>query len=235
MVRDNFNKLLPEMVEWDIVTWSRAFRAWEKIALHRGLDAQNNGLEIGANKGGVSLFFAKRFGTKMICSDVIATPQSASIMHKKHQVAHLIQYNTIDARAIPYPDQHFDFVVFKSLLGVVGANGNIENIEKSLAEIHRVLKPNGILFFAENLTGSPLHRFAHKHFVHWGNNWRYIQLQEMEGLLSRFSEKKLQTTGFFAAFVPKPEWLKSLVGLLDPLFFFLPKSWRYVCYGYAVK
>ncbi len=228
-------KFYRDCVEWDIVTWSRAFDFWEKQAVKAGGFSGKKGLEVGANRGGASLFFANKFGATMVCSDVEDIRLRFRTGKEQNLDGLNIQYKQIDARAIAYADNTFDFVVFKSVLGVIGFNYGHDNIEKALHEIHRVLKPNGILFFAENLRGSRLHQYARKKFVPWGNRWRYISLQEMEGLLAIFQKKELHATGFFAAFVPKPEWLKNLAANIDGLLFFIPKRWRYVAYGFAVK
>ncbi len=224
-----------EFVAWDIVTWSRALHFWKKSFASNSDYSRKWGLEIGANGGGLSLFFATTFGSKMLCSDMGTTATLARSLHKNYDVAHLIEYAEIDATAIPFCKETFDFVVFKSVLGVIGAKNHFDEIEQAMQEIHRVLKPGGVLFFAENLQGSRLHRLARRWFIPWGKNWYYLNLAEMDSLLRNFAAKEIHTTGFFSAFVPKPEWLKNSVARIDPLFFFLPKNWRYVCYGYAVK
>jgi SAM-dependent methyltransferase len=224
-----------DCVEWDIITWGRAFYFWEKHATEVGGFLEKKGLEIGANNGGASLFFAQRFGAAMVCSDIENNSNGFRKLHDQYPGGLKIEYKQIDAKAIPYDNETFDFVVFKSVLGIIGARNEHESIEKAIHEIHRVLKPNGILFFAENLRGSQLHQFARKKFVPWGNSWRYISLREMEGLLGCFAEKEIYTTGFFAAFVPRPEWLKTLAAKFDGLLFFIPKRWRYVAYGFAIK
>ncbi|MBK6996160.1 MAG: class I SAM-dependent methyltransferase [Lewinellaceae bacterium] len=223
-----------DILEWDIATWSRALRFWEKTILAQNINLQN-GLEIGAHNGGISLFFAKKYGAKMVCSDLEPASAKAKSLHDKHKVSRLIEYAGINASAIPYPDDSFDFVVFKSVLGGIGRNGQAEKQKQALAEIHRVLKPGGVLFFAENMRGSVLHRLARRVFMPWGKSWRYLKIKELRRWLSIFESHKIRTTGFFAAFVPKPEWLKTLAAKVDLLFFYLPQKWEYVAYGFARK
>ncbi len=223
-----------DILEWDIPTWSRALHFWEKTISEQSVPLQN-GLEIGAHNGGLSLFFAKQYGANMVCSDLNAASEKALSLHVENGVSHLIQYATLDATKIPYPNNSFDFVVFKSVLGAVGRNGHAKNQQRAIEEIYRVLKPNGVLFFAENLRGSALHRLARRAIVPWGKSWRYMKINELEEWLSVFGAKEIHTTGFFAAFVPRPEWLKTSAAKMDTLFTLIPPDWRYVAYGFARK
>lgn len=228
------NDVYQTAVEWDVVTWSWALRFWEKVMLQKELQ-HSSGLEIGARNGGISWFFARQFGCSVCCTDYEGPSELAHQLHAESGLGHLISHATADATTLPFPDETFDFVVFKSVLGVVGSHNRMERVEQAIQEMQRVLKPGGVLFFAENLQGSTLHRFARRWFVSWGKNWRYLRLAELDALLSGFGQKELHSTGFSAAFVPKPAWLKGCFAHIDSLLFFIPKSWRYVAYGYAVK
>ncbi len=223
-----------DILGWDIATWARALRFWEKTISAQNFDLRY-GLEIGAHNGGISLFFAKQYGANMVCSDLNPVSEKAKSLHLENGVSARIQYAELDATAIPYPDNSFDFVVFKSVLGAIGRQDQPEKQQRAIAEMHRVLKPGGVLFFAENLQGSILHRLTRSAFVPWGKSWRYLKIKELNEWLSVFEKKEIQATGFFAAFVPKPEWLKSSVAAFDALLPFIPKAWRYVVYGYARK
>ena len=171
----------------------------------------------------------------MVCSDLSPVSEKARSLHLENQVSHLIEYAELDATTIPYPDNTFDFVVFKSVLGAIGRNDHPENQQQAINEIHRVLKPGGFLFFAENLSGSSLHRIARNIFVPWGKSWRYVSVCELNEWLSIFETKEIYTTGFLAAFVSKPKWLKKMAANLDSRLVFLPSKWRYVAYGHAQK
>lgn len=221
-------------VEWDVASWSRAFRHWELVMEANPQFKGKKGLEIGANQGGVSLFFATRFGCPMYCTD-LESNEKAIAYHRTYAPSASIQYQKVDVLQMPFATESFDFVVFKSLLGVVGRQDQVKQIECALMEIHRVLKPGGILFFAENLRGSWLHVFARQQFIPWGKNWHYMTYAAMVQRLGLFAKLELHTTGFFAAFARKPEWFKTLIANIDWCLFFIPKTWRYVAFGHAVK
>ena len=109
-------------LEWDVPTWSRALAYWEKsIAAHPIPLAY--GLEIGARNGGLSWYFAKNHGCKMVCTDFQPYPPQARVLHQSSGLAEQISYQEVDARSIPFPDNTFDFIVFKSVLGAVGREG----------------------------------------------------------------------------------------------------------------
>lgn len=123
-------------------------------------------LEVGAREGGLSLYLAQK-GFHVVCSDVENPQAMAKGRHENHGVQHLVSYASADATRLPFDDCRFDVVAFKSILGTIGRNGQIEQQAKAISEIHRVLKPGGILLFAENLAGTALHRFFRK-MTKWG-------------------------------------------------------------------
>ena len=60
----------------------------------------------------------------------------------------LFDYEVIDAQRIPYPEATFDGVVANHMLY------HVPDRAKGIAEIHRVLKPGGLLFAAKNGRGN---------------------------------------------------------------------------------
>ena len=60
----------------------------------------------------------------------------------------LFDYEVIDAQSIPYPEATFDGVVANHMLY------HLPDRAKGIAEIHRVLKPDGLLFAATNGHGN---------------------------------------------------------------------------------
>ena len=225
---------LKDVVEWDVATWSRAIRYWDSIVRNQH-PTPAEGLELGARNGGVSYYFATEFGCKMACTDVEHSG-IAKELHTRRGVTDLISYREANACAIPWENEAFDFVVFKSILGVVGARGERGRQAQAIEEIQRVLKPGGLLLFAENLAASRCHQLARKWFVPWGEAWSYLALPELRDLLQGFQSSEVKSTGFSSAFVPRPEALRSICATIDnSVLRWLPDKWNYVGYGHAVK
>ena len=224
-------ELLTQIVQWDVGTWSNALHFWEN-----SIDWSNvkSGLELGGNQGGLSLWLALK-GIKVVCSDLKNTKSSAEYLHQEHAVCNLIEYQDIDATNIPYENQ-FDLIVFKSILGGIGRDDNFDSQKKVFNGIHRALKPNGRVLFAENLIASPLHQFFRKKFVKWGNTWRYVTVEETKELLENFSSYQIKTTGILGTF-GRNESQRNLLSKLDNILLneLLPDSWKYVVYGTAIK
>lgn len=220
-----------DFVEWDLSNWSPALDFWLQST---SLDLSGSlALELGAGLGGLSLWLALK-GARVVCTDLKGATAEARALHAGRNVQHLISYQAVDATSIPYAGQ-FDIVLFKSVLGDVGRGGRRELQEQAVREIYRALKPGGELWFAENLTGSALHRLARK-FIRRGSLWRYVSPGEVEEFMSPFRRYSYRTTGFLAVFgrggVPR-----NLLGALDRLLFnhVAPERWRYVVIGVAKK
>jgi ubiquinone/menaquinone biosynthesis C-methylase UbiE len=224
-------ELYNDIIKWDVATWKVALNYWNKI-LPSSLSSFKC-LELGAGDGGITLYLALKGGS-VICSD-IKISNMAKILHKKYNVAHLVKYENIDATNIPYPDNHFNIVTFKSMLGAIGRNNNKAKQKIAIQEIYRILKPNGIFLFAENLKGSFLHMLLRKKFVRWGKSWRYISIEEMKEFTSCFSSFKYLTVGFLGAF-GRTESQRKVLYLLDKIVeLFIREKDKYVIYGYARK
>lgn len=224
---------ISDIMEWDIRSWSPSLDFWSKES---SLDMSGiNGLEVGSRNGGLSLWLAKK-GCRVVCSDVDGPTEKARELHTKYGLTHLIEYSNIDATSIPYDDNYFDVVVFKSVLGSIGCNDNKDAQIRAVDEIYRVLKPGGELFFAENLSASPIHRILRERFVKWGRTWRYVSVDEVSEFLKKFSSVKYFTTGFLAA-LGRSESQRYFLSALDKYLTnrVVPSKWKYIMIGIAKK
>jgi SAM-dependent methyltransferase len=222
---------LKSILQWDVQSWSKALFFWEEKI---DWDKISTGLELGGREGGLSLWMAQK-GLKVICSDLENVKVIAEPLHLAHKVSDKISYQDIDATNIPY-ENHFDVIVFKSIIGGIG-NGN--NYEKQVAvfkQIYKALKPGGKLLFAENLIASTFHQKLRSRFTNWGDAWRYISTEELTVFLKDFSFYEVKTTGVFATF-GRNEKQRTFLYKLDELVFnrIFPKRWRYIAYGMAQK
>ena len=174
-------------------------------------------------------------GKTVVCSDLEGVKETAEPLHVRHNVTSLITYQDIDATNIPY-ENHFDVIVFKSIIGGIGRNNNIEIQQQVFDQIYKALKPGGKLLFAENLIASPLHQKLRKKFVNWGNSWRYVSINEMKVFMKDFSSCDIKSTGFLGAF-GKTEKQRNIFANADKIAFnkICPDNWKYIGYGIAMK
>jgi 2-polyprenyl-3-methyl-5-hydroxy-6-metoxy-1,4-benzoquinol methylase len=213
---------------WDVHNWSKALAFWESLLSNK---EHLSCLEIGANKGGLSLWLASK-GYRVTCTDVTEMSDEIKASHKQYPFSKNISYEVLDATNIPYTG-HFDVVVLKSVLGGIGRNRNIAQMEKVISEIYKCLKPGGLFLFAENVSGTKMHSFFRKNFG--AKSWYFLHQQELKHLLEKFQEKEIHTTGFLGA-LGLNEKMRNLFGKTDDLFFsHLPSGWNYMAYGYAKK
>lgn len=220
-----------DILAWDVRSWNRALAFWEQQTDFTRLE---RGLELGANRGGLSLWMASK-GVNVLCTDLEHVEQNASPLHQRFGFQNRIQYTDLDATALSF-ESEFDVIVFKSMLGALDRKGDGSTQANTLAAMHRALKPGGYLLFAENLVGSPLHRWLRKRWVSWGSSWRYPQLQEMEKWLQPFDEVHLHTTGVLAT-LGRSEAQRHALARIDEWICnrICPKSWHYIAYGVARK
>jgi SAM-dependent methyltransferase len=219
-------------MQWDIRSWQKALVFWENQTNWADV---KQALELGGREGGLSLWLAEK-GVYVVCSDLENAQTVAEPLHKKYKIEQFVSYQDIDATNILY-ENHFDVIVFKSIVGGVGRNNNIEKQQLMFEQIHKALKPTGSLLFAENLVASPLHQFMRRRFSKaYSNAWRYITEEEINVFLSPFSSYTLQTTGFLATF-GRSETQRNFLAHIDELLFnwLLPRTWKYIVYGVAKK
>lgn len=220
---------LADILRWDVFSWSRALSLWEQI-----IPTAPGGpaLEIGSRDGGLALFLALH-GRRVICSDLNSPQSQAEPVHRRYGVANLVDYAALNATAIDLPAASVAIACFKSVIGAIGGRGGWQPVEQAWSEIHRVLKPGGLLLFAENLRATPLHAWLRRHFVPWGGNWSYPTPTDILRLLDCYSETECRYFGFTAT-MGRSEWqrrsLAFLDSALDPL---LPQSAKYIAYGWA--
>ena len=225
-------QLYNDIIEWDVETWKIALHFWDNV-LGGGISGLK-ALEIGARNGGLTLYLALK-GCNTVCSDLAGVTEEAKVLHKRYKVEHLVSYAKVDATDIRYPNNCFDIVAFKSVLGGIGRNDNKSAQQKAINEIYRILKPNGLFLFAKNLIGSRFHMLLRKKFIRWGSSWRYVSIREMEEFTSMLSFFKYSTSGFCSAF-GRTEMHRKILHIFDIIIVpVISNSYRYIIYGCARK
>lgn len=222
--------LLRDIIAWDIGNWQQAIRLWEQV-LPRRLDSWQ-GLELGAAAGGLSLYLGLK-GANMICSDHGDPRQLAEPLMQRYGLEP--EYLSLDARqSLPFADNSLDIVCFKSVLGGLRKGSDLDPKPVLMAEIFRVLKPNGWLLLAENLHGHAFHSQLRTRFVRWSAGWEYLYLNDVLELLEPF-ELCYRTTGVFGLLGRNElqrQWLSKIDTRLAP---WLPADWHYLFVGAARK
>jgi SAM-dependent methyltransferase len=219
---------LHAIFQWEVRSWSRALPLWEA---HLPKDRPVSALGIGEREGGLSLWLAS-LGFAVVCSDLRPFPEGTRQLHAAYGLDGTIRYAQADATALPFADASFDVVCFKS---VIGALGSKEMQARAISEMHRVLKPGGVLLFAENLHGTPLHGWLRKRFVAWDDYWRYLDPISDRDLFAPFEHLHDRTTGLIAN-LGRTEGQRDLLARLDVLLSpLVPPVWRTIWYGAALK
>lgn len=223
-------QLLGDIVQWDVRIWSQALEFWER---HVDWAQVQTCLDLGAGTGGLSLWMALKH-KHVICSD-IEDNSRARQLHQKYDLDGFLEYATIDATNIPLENQ-VDVVTIKSVLVNVGGDDSGQRQQSAVDQIYKALKPGGKLLFAENLVGSPVHRFARRRFVRWSASCRYVTVGEMRAFLRNFSHVEMRATGVLGT-LGRTERQRNALGTIDQalLNYVTPASWRYLVYGIAQK
>ncbi len=216
-----------EIFQWDVKNWSRALKLWEDY-LPEG--ENRKAAAFGEREGGLSLWLATK-GFDVECSDYGDNFKLAEKLHAKHGVTNRITYSQQDITAINFPDNSFDVVMFKS---VIGALSEKDRQQQAIDELYRILKPGGLLLFAENLEASPIHQKLRKKHINWAHRWRYLPWKETGSSLKKFTKVDQKAYGFFGVF-GRSEKQRKIFSSLDFLSFLLPKSWRYILFVAARK
>ncbi|MBX3098384.1 MAG: class I SAM-dependent methyltransferase [Salinibacterium sp.] len=224
--------LMRDVVSWDVRTWSKAVVFWQDVLAADAPGTTLRCLEIGAGPGGPSLWLALQ-GHDVLCTNWQATEAQASPLHMRYGVSGTISYLDVDATHIPFENE-FDLVVFKSVIGGVGAKADQD---RAMAGVHRALKPGGRLLFAENVRGTIFHRLARAIAYRLrGTSWRYVTVKELEPQLAVYATHEIRTTGVLSMFGLRETHRTGLAAVDEKVLnAVVPRSWHYVSYGTATK
>ncbi len=127
-------------------------------------------LDLGCGTGRFTSDIAQMIGGKAVGIDPVCS--LLAMASKKENV----EYRLMEPGSLPFPEDHFDVVWICLVLG--GMNGAL--LERTVYEIKRVLKKDGLLFLVENTS-------LQKNSDHW---W-YRDFQEHKRILDFVSLRKL--------------------------------------------
>ena len=139
-----------------------------------------------------------------------------------------VDFVQIDAHQIPYPDHSFDCIIANHMLY------HVEDIQKVLMEVYRVLKENGVFYASTNnqyglrhyinqslvvALGKEDQNFSEEISFHSGNG---------EKILSQFYPKVNRIDYKDSLLIPKSEilidWMKSSIGTAD----YTEQEWEFL-------
>ena len=221
--------VIKEIIGWDVVNWARAIYFWEQETPVKS--GNLSCMELGASFGGLSLWMALN-NNQVLCTDINGPEEGAHYIHKRYSCHRKIEYRALSATSIPY-ENRFDIIAFKSILGGISHSGRDELKIKAISEVHKALKPGGMLLFAENLEGSSIHRYFRRKYGTRG--WNYLKFSEIDRIFNNFRELKYTTAGFFGC-MGRNESQRSILGSLDRVVEKLvSEKNRYIIIGVAKK
>lgn len=154
---------------------------YEKLSWLMGDLSGRHVLEYGCGEGWTTLDLARRAG-HVSAFDI----SQQAIDHAQQSVARAglaarCTLKVLPAEQLDFPDESFDVAVGFAILHHL-------DMEKALAELHRVLRPGGIAYFAEPLATNPLIQL----YRHLTPQYRTLDeqplyLHELPRLLARFA------------------------------------------------
>jgi len=207
-----------EIISWDVANWSHCLSYWQPWV--EPLDRTSSRvLVLGERSGGISLWFAL-LGFDVICSDYRLPGDDVRQFHQRWLVQERVTYAAVDMFSIPFPDNHFDVVACKSVIGGLKVDykdpstRSLQGQQMAVEEVRRVLRPGGIFLGAENLVGTGLHAGA-RHLRYKGRvGWRHLRLSEVRWLFGNYSVCEQLPWGFLGTHWPS-RLLNRMTALMD--------------------
>lgn len=232
-------KQLPidEIIEWDVLNWSQLIKYWQPVL--EDLPRSSKILAVGERNGGLSLWLAL-LGFDVVCTDLKETTEQAIQLHKKYNVAHKIQYRTLDLVNVEEQPEQYDVVIAKSVIGGLkaikskSATRSFAVQKNAVQSIHRLLKPGGYFFSAENLQGGVLVRKA-REMRKKDKGWRHLSFEELHELYAAYTLVQTKTFGILPTFFSRRLYNNVMYFINRYLLFFMPRSSRYIAFTMAQK
>ena len=126
----------------------RGRQATLELARAVGLDTTKQVLDVGSGIGGPSRCIGREFGCRVTGIDLTDEYcRVATMLAERVALSHLVSYRRGDALNLPFPDENFD-VVWTQHVAM-----NIPDKATMYREVHRVLKPGGVLAIYDILSG----------------------------------------------------------------------------------
>jgi len=137
-------------------------------------------LDLGCGFGDTATIWALR-GAKVWGIDISPVCiKVAKKVAKRYKVSSFCHFSQMASENLKFPDSYFDFVFGDAILHHV-------NIPKTLKEVRRVLKPNGIVVFIDPLSYNPVINIYRKMAKHVRTeDEKPLTFEDIEGMKSIF-------------------------------------------------
>ncbi|RYD59445.1 MAG: methyltransferase domain-containing protein [Sphingobacteriales bacterium] len=228
---------LQDIIEWDVLNWSQLVPAWTPII--DSLDRNSKILAIGERNGGLSTWLALE-GFNVICTDRTGPEPHAAALHRKHGVAHKIQYDKLDIVDCNWQPCQFDLIIAKSVIGGLKADPanrstrTFQVQQQAVNNIHNLLKPGGYFLSAENMEGSLLLKQIRR-IKNKDKGWRHFSWREMPALFKPFAEVKTKAFGVLPTLFSSPVVNRVVFGMNKYFLQILPSATKYISFTIARK
>ena len=154
---------------------------YEKLTQSMGDLSGQHVLEYGCGEGWTTLDLARRAGHVSAFDISQQAIDNAQLSLARAGLASRCTLRVLPAEELDFPDASFDAAVGFAILHHL-------DMEKALAELHRVLRPGGIAYFAEPLATNPfIQLYRHLTPQYRTPDERPLYLHELPQLLSRFA------------------------------------------------
>jgi ubiquinone/menaquinone biosynthesis C-methylase UbiE len=126
---------------------SQLFRYYKYIDILSKFNVSGKALEIGCSTG----FFSRNYLYPIFNINLIATDISYVAIKKARRLAREINFCVACLPFIGFPENEFDLVTITEVLSYL----DMENREKSIVELYRIVKRDGYILISVNLGQSP--------------------------------------------------------------------------------
>jgi len=154
---------------------------YEKLSEMMGDLSGRHVLEYGCGEGWTTLDLARKAGHVSAFDISQQAIDNAQQSLARAGLAARCTLRVLPAEQLDFPDDAFDVAVGFAILHHL-------DMERALAELHRVLRPGGVAYFAEPLATNPLIQLYRRLTPQYRTpDERPLYLQELPALLKRFS------------------------------------------------
>lgn len=130
----------------------RRLQSAQKLLSFAKLEGELDCLEIGCGNGAVSKYFAGKYHSDVVGTDV--DPEQIELAQEGIAEIPNVRFLVADATSLPFEDNRFDVVMSFQVMH------HISNWLDAMGEVSRVLRPNGYFIYADLIYPELLAKFG---------------------------------------------------------------------------